>query len=64
MTVAEARALLAALPNEALLCFMAGDQKGTILEVSQFDLVDVTGNPDGYYAAIGVYGEQKVAVVS
>lgn len=53
MTVAEARALLAGLPDDALLCFMAGDRKDTILEATQVRLVDVTGNSDGYYAALG-----------
>lgn len=64
MTVAEARALLATLPDDALLCFMAGDRKETILEATVLRLVDVTGDSDGYYAAVGVHGERKVAIVT
>lgn len=54
MTVAEARALLATLPDDALLCFTTGDRKETILEATELRLrlVDVTGGHDGYYAAI------------
>jgi hypothetical protein len=48
MTVAEARAMLAMLPQDALPYFMAGDRKDTILEATQVRVVDVTGTSDGY----------------
>lgn len=64
MTAIELRELLAKHPDDMEVCFMAGDQKGTILEVTEVRTVDVTGDSDGYYAAIGHYGDRKVAVVT
>lgn len=64
MTAAELIVVLAKLPPETEVCYLAGDNKGTMLVASQVDMVDVTGSADGYYAAIGVYGERRVAVVS
>lgn len=64
MTAAELIIALAKLPHDTQVCFMAGDQKGTILEVTEVRAVDVTGNEDGYYAALGHYGDRKVAVIT
>ena len=64
MTAAELITVLAKLPPGAEVCYVAGDNKGPMLVASQVDMVDVAGGADGYYAAIGVYGERKVAVVT
>jgi hypothetical protein len=50
MTVAEMRTLLATLPDHAQFCYCSGDERGTILEVSQIDVVRVFGSCDGYLA--------------
>ena len=48
MTVAEARKLLASLPDSAPLCFSLADESGVVLEIGQIDLVAATRAPDGY----------------
>jgi len=50
MTAAEMRKLLAALPDHTQLCYSAGGEKGTILEVSQVAVVRVVGDSDGCFA--------------
>ena len=53
MTVAEARKLLATLPDSAPLCFNVADESGVMLEIEQIDLVAVTRAPDGYVVTDG-----------
>ena len=57
MTVAEARKLLAKLPDDAPLCYAS--ELG-IVEVSRFDLVRAVGNPGGYIVAEA--GDIRIAV--
>jgi len=47
MTVAEARKLLATLPDSAPLCFSLADESGVVLEIGQIGLVAATRAPDG-----------------
>jgi hypothetical protein len=63
VTVVELPKLLSKRPDDTPVCYTAGDKKGTIVEVSEVRAVDVTGSSQGYYAAIGHYGDRKVAVV-
>ena len=62
MTLAEMRTLLATLPDHTQLCYCAGDEKGSILEVSQVDVVRAVGGSDGYLAQDD--GTNSVAVVA
>ena len=48
MTVAKIRKLPATLPDHAQLCYSTGDEKGTIPEVSQVDVVRVVGDSEDY----------------
>jgi hypothetical protein len=59
MTVAEARELLAALPDDALLCYGDGHQ---VLAVSQIDLTRANGDADGYIVRDD--GDTRVAIVA
>ena len=66
MTVAQVRALLATLPDDAPLCFCTGTDAGTLVEITQVEVVAATVDGDHFLptfdeAPAGVF---KVAVVT
>ena len=65
MTVAQVRALLAALPDDAPLCFCTGTDAGPLVEITQVDLVAAAVDGDHFLptfdeAASGVFKEAVV----
>lgn len=66
MTVSQAIALLAKLPNDALLCFCTDDDAGTLAEITQIEVVPVTSDGEEFLATLDAAadGTIRVAVVA
>jgi hypothetical protein len=65
MTVAQAIALLAKLPNDAPLCFCTDDYAGTLAEITQIEIVLATSDGEAFIATFDAAadGTTRVAVV-